>query len=99
MIRLTLSAFLLCIAFAAVAQINEDPEKIGYKTEDSIFYSSVYQLKPVLVIDRQFDNAADRSKFRRAKYYVLKMYPYAMEALAVMNQADSTISTPSTPTG
>jgi hypothetical protein len=86
------TGILFLLALPASAQVNEDPEKIGYKTEDSIFYSSVYQLKPVLVIDHHFDDPADRSKFRRAKYYVLKMYPYAMEALAVMAETDSTLA-------
>lgn len=59
---------------------------------DSAEYTQVIHLKPVTILHMDFEDPKERLEFYRVKRYINKVYPYAMEALAMMEQMDQDLA-------
>lgn len=83
---------LFALAASASAQEKDTFKTPDYiSTDDSTLFTKIIKLRPVTVVDLQL-TAEDRAKYRATKYRVNKVYPYAMQALQMMQETDNELS-------
>lgn len=89
--RTVLAISYLFLGWTLIAQI---PDSFYYGVQpDSVRYPYTYNLKEVVVVEqREISDLEERKDFLRTRFCVQRVYPIAMEALELMADTDTVLS-------
>jgi len=83
-----LNLLLLCALTSLV--VRSQPDSVDNTWDDTIaFRPGAIHLQPVPIFAYNFMTSKEISEFRTMLYRINKVYPYAIEALAIMKEADA----------
>lgn len=85
--------FLVALFCLAAAQAQPLALADSSYQNDTIRIPNVIQLPAFTLVEKQFENPAERRQFLRTRAYVNNVMPYARQALELMEQTDAKLET------